>query len=149
VQNQPFKSIELTKVDWKTGLALPGAVFDLKDMNGNTLRTGLSADAFGVLLIEDLDLGTYQLVETKAPDGYLISTASRNITIAKVKEATTVKNNTIRQDVELTKTSTSGKVLEGAEFTLYDASDNIVRQGLVTDKDGRITVTDLEPGMYA
>lgn len=141
--------LTITKTDELSEKNLSGASFDLIDTgSGRTVRRGTTG-IDGTLTFGRLLYGDYRLVETKAPDGYLISTASRNITIAKVKEATTVKNNTIRQDVELTKTSTSGKVLEGAEFTLYDASDNIVRQGLVTDKDGKITVTDLEPGMYA
>ncbi|WP_215113085.1 SpaA isopeptide-forming pilin-related protein [Exiguobacterium sp. s63] len=141
--------LTITKTDELSEKNLSGASFDLVDTgSGRTVRRGTTGTD-GTLTFGRLLYGDYRLVETKAPDGYLISTASRNITIAKVKEATTVKNNTIRQDVELTKTSTSGKVLEGAEFTLYDASDNIVRQGLVTDKDGKINVTDLEPGMYA
>ncbi|WP_215145907.1 SpaA isopeptide-forming pilin-related protein [Exiguobacterium qingdaonense] len=140
--------LTITKTDELSEKTLSGASFDLIDTgSGRTVRRGTTG-ADGTLTFGRLLYGDYRLVETKAPDGYLIATASRNITIDDVSETTTVKNDTIRQDVELTKTSTSGKVLEGAEFSLYDAADTLISKGLVTDKDGKITVTGLEPGMY-
>ncbi|MBC1872979.1 prealbumin-like fold domain-containing protein, partial [Listeria seeligeri] len=49
---------------------LAGAEFELQDSTGKTLQTGLTTNEQGILTVTDLELGDYQLVETKAPAGY-------------------------------------------------------------------------------
>lgn len=91
---------EITKTDKTTGTALTGAHFTLSDGNNelyfvnvsgkyyqaNSSDTGatndLAVDANGKLFLYGLDEGTYTLKETKAPDGYNISTTTSTITIA-------------------------------------------------------------------
>ncbi|GAA2222167.1 hypothetical protein GCM10010232_03130 [Streptomyces amakusaensis] len=80
--------ITLHKTDAKNGRELAGAVFQLwEETNGVTgLQTsasggtpsdtpvgnGCSTDAQGVCLFEDLDTGTYYLLETDVPEGYVL-----------------------------------------------------------------------------
>ncbi|EFR98417.1 cell wall surface anchor family protein, partial [Listeria ivanovii FSL F6-596] len=51
---------------------LAGAEFELQDAQGATLQASLETNEEGILTIVDLALGEYQLVETKAPIGYLL-----------------------------------------------------------------------------
>ena len=65
---------------------LEGAVFELyqKDAENNVLegsKQTLTSGADGKILVDGLDAGTYYLKETKAPDGYVCSTAELAIVI--------------------------------------------------------------------
>lgn len=72
-ENMPIKgSVTLEKLDSKTKVKLAGAEFELRDAQGATLQASLETNEEGTLTIADLVLGEYQLVETKAPIGYLL-----------------------------------------------------------------------------
>lgn len=67
------------------------------------------------------------------------------------------KNETIKTEeiiknsakIEITKLDgATGKKLEGVEFNLLNATQDIVIQNLVTDKNGQIVLNKLEPGAY-
>ena len=65
---------------------LEGAEFELyqKDAENNVLEDSkktLTSGADGKILVDGLDAGTYYLKETKAPDGYVCSTAELEIVI--------------------------------------------------------------------
>lgn len=52
-----------------------------KESGSATLAVGASGDKMGKLVISGLDVGTYELTETKAPDGYIKLSAPVTITI--------------------------------------------------------------------
>ncbi|MDR4162553.1 prealbumin-like fold domain-containing protein, partial [Bacillus paranthracis] len=61
----------------------------------------------------------------------------------------TAKNSLTKGAVELTKVDDiDGSTLEGAIFKIVDMNGNDVRADLTTDKDGKISVSDLRPGDY-
>lgn len=74
-------SVQLIKEN-EANAKLPNAVFELQDGNGNKISGGHTTDGDGVLLIKELAPGDYQLVETKAPEGYVINTTPIKFTIA-------------------------------------------------------------------
>ncbi|WP_249727802.1 prealbumin-like fold domain-containing protein, partial [Bacillus paralicheniformis] len=63
----------------------------------------------------------------------------------------TVKNSLLTGGVPLTKVDdVDGTTLEGAEFIIVDAHETkkVIRTGLTTDKNGKITASDLRPGDF-
>ncbi|HDR7967229.1 TPA: collagen binding domain-containing protein, partial [Bacillus pacificus] len=96
--------------------------------------------------------GDYQFVETKAPTHYDLNQTPINFTVEKSQTATasvTAKNSLTKGAVELTKVDDiDGATLEGAIFKIVDMNGNDVRSDLTTDKDGKISVSDLRPGDY-
>uniref|UniRef100_UPI0023E37C7B prealbumin-like fold domain-containing protein n=1 Tax=Bacillus sp. JEM-1 TaxID=1977090 RepID=UPI0023E37C7B len=61
----------------------------------------------------------------------------------------TAKNSLTKGAVELSKVDDiDGSALKGAVFKIVDMNGNDVRTDLTTDKDGKISVSDLRPGDY-
>ncbi|WP_000707340.1 MSCRAMM family protein, partial [Bacillus thuringiensis] len=142
----------LTKVDDIDGATLEGAVFKIVDMNGNDVRTDLTTDKDGKISVSDLRPGDYQFIETKAPKHYDLNQNPINFTVEKSQTATasvTATNSLTKGAVELTKVDDiDGTTLEGAIFKIVDSNGHDVRADLTTDKDGKISVSDLRPGDY-
>ncbi|MDP7991662.1 SpaA isopeptide-forming pilin-related protein [Bacillus sp. MHSD_36] len=145
-------AVELTKVDDVDGSTLEGAIFKIVDMNGNVLRSDLTTDKDGKISVSDLRPGDYQFVETKAPTHYDLNQNPINFTVEKsqtAKASVTATNSLTKGAVELTKVDdVDGSTLEGAIFKIVDMNGNVLRSNLTTDKDGKISVSDLRPGDY-
>ncbi|MGX7419781.1 SpaA isopeptide-forming pilin-related protein [Carnobacterium gallinarum] len=144
-------SIQFTKKN-EAKKTLAGAIFEVQDKAGKVIQTNLVSDSKGIVKVTDLAPGEYNLVEIKAPTGYLLNTHKTAFTIG--KEANGQPNPVQLVDqinyqgsVVLTKINSSYDPLEGAEFTLYDENNQVV--GVYTSaKDGKININDLAPGDY-
>ncbi|MBS7577113.1 MULTISPECIES: FctA domain-containing protein [unclassified Enterococcus] len=64
--------IILKKVDSQTSKMLANAEFELQTADGKVLRRNIVTGSDGTIAIEALEVGDYQLVETKSPEGYQI-----------------------------------------------------------------------------
>ncbi|RXV47112.1 hypothetical protein CYQ27_04130 [Enterococcus faecalis] len=145
-------SVQLTKTDEETKVALAGAVFELQDKAGKVLQKDLTTDKDGHILVENLASGEYQFVETKAPTGYELDQTPVTFTLER-GQTETVKvsktNKLILGSVVLTKTDDkSGAALQGAVFELQDKDGKVLQSNLTTDADGKLTVDSLKPGNY-
>ncbi len=146
-------AVELSKMDDIDGTALEGAVFKIVDMNGNDVRTGITTDAKGKVSIPDLHPGDYQFIETTAPKHYKLDATPIKFTIEKSqaeKLQVTAKNSLIEGAVELIKVDdiNPDTKLSDAVFNIIDAKGKIVRTNLTTDKDGKVSASNLRPGDY-
>ncbi|WP_144614887.1 SpaA isopeptide-forming pilin-related protein [Bacillus cereus] len=145
-------AVELIKVDDVDNSTLEGAIFKIVDMNGNNVRSDLTTDKDGKISISDLRPGDYQFVETKAPNHYDLNQNPIKFTVEKsqtAKASVTATNSLTKGAIELTKVDdVDNSTLEGAIFKIVDMNGNDVRSDLTTDKDGKISVSDLRPGDY-
>ncbi len=103
----------------------------------------------GIVLFKDLLYGEYTIKETKVPEGYLVSEGTIKVFVDKDRELYTyqVVNNRIKGSIVITKTDMNGKLLQGAEFTLYDRDGKEVAIA-VSDKDGIAAFDDVDYGNY-
>ncbi|MBC1250658.1 collagen binding domain-containing protein, partial [Listeria welshimeri] len=131
---------------------LSGAEFEVQNASGTKVKDNLVTDADGKLIVKDLAPGDYQFVETKAPTGYQLDAAPVKFTVAfNQSEAVQVTKANVAKtgSVTLTKEDSVTKAgLSGAEFEVQNASGTKVKDNLVTDADGKVTVKDLAPGDY-
>ncbi|EAE5673648.1 LPXTG cell wall anchor domain-containing protein [Listeria monocytogenes] len=114
----------IVKKDKDSGKTLSGAQYHV---TGDDFDKTVTTNSDGKVNLNDLIVGNYKVVETKAPAGYTIDSTPKTLTI-KPKETTTlnVNNKEAYFQVKLTKedTKTGAKpqgsaTLQGAEYTFY------------------------------
>lgn len=113
--------------------------------------TTISTSSDGEIYMKGLEQGDYVLKESVAPKGYILDTEAHQFTI---KEQTGTPESIKLGDfinyqgaVEAIKKDESGNALAKAEFEIRDENNSLV-QTVVSDKDGKLSATDLQPGNY-
>ncbi len=121
-------------------------------MDGKDVRSDLTTDKDGKISVSDLRPGDYQFIETKAPKHYDLNQNPIKFTVEKsqtAKASVTATNSLTKGAVELTKVDDiDGTTLAEAIFKIVDMNGKDVHSDLTTDKDGKISVSDLRPGDY-
>ncbi|TKI18895.1 adhesin, partial [Bacillus cereus] len=144
-------NVEITKVDKENKDVLADAVFEIQDEAGQVVAK-ITTDKKGQAQVTNLSVGTYKLVEVKAPKGYkqLVDSIIFQIEKGMTKSlALTVENEMLdKGNVEITKVDKdSQKLLEGVVFEVQDDKGKIVTE-VTTDKEGQANVSDLSVGKY-
>ncbi|MFT8317734.1 MAG: SpaA isopeptide-forming pilin-related protein [Sporolactobacillus sp.] len=151
----------ITKTDELTGTVLSGAVFNVVDSTGTVVKSSVSTGSDGTLTLKDLAPGNYQLIETKAPTGYIKSIQAIPFTIDKgqiLPKDVSVTDKMLPGSIKLTKVDGDHKdtVLKGAEYELLNSdgsapakdNDNQPVAKQTTGSDGILTFSNLRPGAY-
>lgn len=156
---------DIKKVQEGTSTPVSGAVFRHTLPNGST--EDLETNGSGEITITGLASGTHKIKEIKSPDGYQLNPNEVVFNVASVTGKITFTSGTnslIVQgtkdsgdgyatfgdkvnpfNLKITKTNEHGKVLKGAEFTLYSDADckNVVDTQTSDDK-GLLTFKNLD-----
>ncbi len=163
-----FGSIEITKTNTNADL-IDGAIFNLKSVSFEGYEENITVSN-GKLTVDNLPVGTYELKEIQAPDGYLLNKTVYTLTVNKNQTTTqTVVNEEPTGSIDLTKEInsdlTDGNIgdafLQGNKYTLkakekitnkagtvtYFEKDAVV-DTQVTDEQGKLTFDNLHVGKY-
>nr|WP_241433113.1 LPXTG cell wall anchor domain-containing protein [Listeria cornellensis] len=97
---------------------LAGAVFDLKDSDGNVIQADLVTDALGQFIVSDLVPGDYSFVETAAPAGYKLDT-------------TPIPFSIVKSQLEFVSIEVSNVILDGPEELPKPPAPNVPEEETV------------------
>ena len=162
------QSLDLNIVKKEKGkdYAIKGAVFEHTKPDGSTET--VTTDANGACKFKSLGYGQHKVREVSVPDEYTVNSGVVTFTVAKDNTITlnsnTAKDNSMQFEVEkegtarlgvedtlapyqlkVTKVNEKGKLLEGAEFTIYEDADCTKEVSkIVTDSTGVATTSPLE-----
>lgn len=142
--------IAIKKVDENKKVLL-GAEFTLYDESGKVVDKAVTGSD-GTVSFTDLKPGEYVLKETKAPEGYVLDDNETDVAISGSETKTFTFTNKKEEPskpgrIEIIKTDDEGKLLSGAEFTLFNENNQIIGTA-VSDKSGRVMFEDLVNGKY-
>lgn len=152
-----LRSVKIRKIDADDNrLGLPGAVFELRHTTNPTLvftsKPSAAQDAtVGDLVFDNVEYGTYKLVETQAPKGFNLRTGvlkTVNITEPGAPiDLGTVENTVIRADILGRKVDAETKTaLANAVFILTDESGKSVE--VTSADDGSFRFENVRYGTY-
>ena len=152
VENHPIiGGIRLRKVDAvDPTITLPGVTFALLAANGAIVQEQVTGTD-GSLTFENVPFGTYQVVETKATEGYVLADQRMQVTVTehgKILDLGPVGNTRIVGEVALTKLEAgTARALAGVGFELRTPGGAVVAAG-TTDQQGSLTFPGVSYGSY-
>ncbi len=142
-------SIVILKTDAGTSSPLAGAHFKLTDSTGKLIKEGDTATD-GKLTFTGLPLGTYKLIETAAPAGYVLDATPITVEVTNAGQTVskTITNAKQTGGIAILKTDAeTNKPLAGAHFKLTDSTGKLISEA-VTGTEGKITFTGMALGKY-
>lgn len=142
-------NLEFIKTDLVNGEVIPNTIIEIYTENDDLIFTG-KTDGDGKIVITDLKIGKYYIIEKEASTGYLITKEKvyfelkENGEIAKAE----MTNKPVTGTLEFTKTDLStGEALPNTLIEIYNDKDELIFRER-TDENGKVIITDLKYGKY-
>lgn len=142
----PETSLLITKLDAQTDAPLMGAVFEVRDKDGNVIGRYTTGEN-GTVCTEPLTPGNYDVVEVIAPDGYALDKSEHPITIKAGKANGIVIRDNQLATLVIYKADTENKPVAGCTFKVETADGVFVGQ-YVTDSSGEAVISGINAGHY-
>jgi len=141
--------LEFTKTDLTTSKPLPNVKVEIYTESDELIFTG-TTDKDGKIVIENLFVGKYYIIETETITGYKLSDEKVYFEIledGKVVKAT-MTNEKIKGTLEFTKIDISNdQPLPNTTIEIYTESDELIFTG-ITYENGKIIIEELPYGKY-
>ena len=141
--------VEITKKDLITGDVIPNTILEIYTDKDELIYTGTTNEE-GKIIIDDLKVGKYYILEKEASTGYVTTTekvyfeVKDNGEIVKAE----MQNKPIMGRVEITKVDIStGEVLPNTLIEVYNENDELMFSGR-TNEEGKILIENLKYGKY-
>lgn len=148
--NKELPGLRIIKYDRKNYVAMPGVTFEVfrDEVSLGKFRT----DAFGEILLTDLEPGTYRAVEVDTGnDGYILDTTPQSVELEAgdgIKELTFF--NDMKPGMRLIKVDSAdpSKVIPNAVFEIKSVAGDYGPEEFTTDENGEIDLSHLPAGAY-
>ena len=142
-------TLEFTKTDLVNGDVIPDTIIEIYNENDELIFTG-KTDKDGKVIITDLKVGKYYIIEKEAATGYTITDEKIYFELKENGEITKaeMKDKPITGTLEFTKTDVStGEPLPNTLIEIYNEKDELIFSGR-TDESGKITIPEIRYGKY-
>ncbi|BDU86857.1 SpaA isopeptide-forming pilin-related protein [Clostridium perfringens] len=152
VKNDRITSnMEMLKIDSETKKPLSGVSFRVTALDGfmKGKTWDLTSNEEGKIALKNLEYGHYQIQEIKTLWNYVLNKEPINFEVKENGQNIKLEmtNKKIRGSVEVFKfDKDTNRPLEGVKFDLFNEDKKIGTY--ITDKNGKITVSNLEAGKY-
>ena len=152
INSKKVGEVEFSKTDVSTGDIIEGATIEIKGVEESNKHINISFVSSKEGNKFKLPVGKYEFKEIIAPEGYILSEEIGTFEIKENGEVVkaNLKNTPISGSVKITKVDAENDTnkLEGAEFTLYDATGKELSK-TVSDSNGIAKFEKLAYGEYS
>ena len=148
VKDSTQKQLTVRKIDAQNGYSLQGATIAFKQIDGSFYTTAVT-DHAGVIQLDadQLPLGSYEVYELSAPDGYELDTTRQTVDWNGRNDVTLTFQNVRKPKLVLYKCDANNlRCLPGATFEIY--KDGQLVTTVTTNDNGVATVPDVTEGYY-
>jgi len=146
--NSKRPSFTLVKLDSYDSTPLGGVTFRLAKIEDGTHYIDRVTDTNGQIHVDDLDPGVYSVTEIDVPEGYIKNNGEWHVELFPGKDSELVVTNDRKSDLTIRKTDRdTGEAIPGVTFTLSKVDGATITTDS-TGKDGTVTISRLEPGVY-
>ena len=136
-----------TKTDLVSGEVIPNVEINIFTSNDELIFSGMTDDK-GQIVIKNLFVGKYYIVEENPAEGYVLNEEKVYFEIKENGEVVKAEmtNKKITSTLKINKVDEEENVLAGVKFGIYDLEDNLLLEK-ETDANGYIEI-ELEYGKY-
>ncbi|MCL1999739.1 MAG: SpaA isopeptide-forming pilin-related protein [Turicibacter sp.] len=143
--NELMPTIVIEKTD-ENGNPLAGAVFEVRTIAGTRVAEVITNQG-GIATVTGLQPGAYEVIETRAPAGFVLDSVSQMVQLQAGQTATVRFVNFPAPSLIIEKVDGDGNPLANAEFEVRTLDGELVER-VVTSQGGMATLPNLEPGTY-
>ena len=137
--NSKFPGLTITKIDQQTGEVITDpATFKVEQVDGSYTTTVTTEN--GVATLKNVPVGTYNITEVTAPEGYALGDCPQTVYLGKDKNIQVVMKNLKKPVLTIEKIDgQTGDAVPGTKFEIKK-SDGTVIGTVTTGADGKVTV---------
>ncbi len=148
-ENNDYPEPEVLSAGGRNVYPLAGATFKIGRIgNDGTAYSTYTTDRWGEIYLDNLEPGTYSVIEVAAPIGYVLDSTERHVELFPGKTAELNIENLSKPDLKIIKTDAiTGEPVAGVTFTVRKA-DSSTLSTITTDEDGIAKLKKLDPGVY-
>ena len=145
--NQQKAGIQILKVDEATGTPLAGARFRVTTKSGLFIGEYVT-DAQGHINIPELNPGWYTVIETEAPEGYILDNVKKDVEVKTYKTEILEFTNKALAGLQIIKRdSVTKQGLAGVTFEVTKINGELIGR-YTTNASGLISIPELDEGWY-
>ena len=137
--NSKFPGLTITKIDQQTGEVITDpATFKVEQVDGSYTTTVTTEN--GVATLKNVPVGTYNITEVTAPEGYALGDCPQTVYLGKDKNIQVVMKNLKKPVLTIEKIDgQTGDAVPGTKFEIKK-SDGTLIGTVTTGADGKVTV---------
>ena len=144
--NHRKPGLEIVKIDSVTKKPVANCTFDIRSIDG-TYHETLTTDGAGRIFLENMTPGSYEVKETAVPKGYNLNPEKQTVELTAGGTFTLTFENVPKTDFTLFKHDSNNHPIAGVTFEISKKGGQSLGH-FTTDGQGKLTVPDLEPGIY-
>ena len=150
IKNVKKSILEFSKTDYPLDISIPNTLIEIYKEDDTLIYSG-KTDKNGKIVLPNLDIGNYYILEKEAPKYYRLNTDKMFFEVLENGKVIKANMKNYRKEGSLKiikKDSKTNELLEGVQFDIYLKGVDKPMFKATTDKNGEISIDNIIAGKY-